>query len=83
MDLCSAVVALDSAFGLRISFGLRSSEFGFGKDRPDFRAALGLTGTPCLSDSRKRSLGHLELREFQDSDCIVLRVAESYWFCSN
>ena len=28
-------------FGLRVSFGLRSSDLGFGMARTDFRAALG------------------------------------------
>ena len=38
---CSAGVAINSDLGLRVSFGLRSSGFGFGMARADFRAALG------------------------------------------
>jgi len=40
---CSAGVAISSAFGLRVSFGLRSSGLGFGMARTDFRAALAHT----------------------------------------
>ena len=42
---CSARVAIDSDFGLRISFGLRSSGLGFGMARTDFRAVLPPGGT--------------------------------------
>jgi len=37
---CSAGVAINSDFGLRVAFGLRSSDLGFGMARTDFRAAL-------------------------------------------
>ena len=38
---CSAGVAINSDLGLRVSFGLRSSDLGFAMARTDFRAALG------------------------------------------
>jgi hypothetical protein len=37
---CSAGVAINSDFGLRVSFDLRSSGLGFGMARTDFSAAL-------------------------------------------
>jgi hypothetical protein len=49
-------VALDSDLGLRISFGLRSSGFGFGVSRTDLGAALsvgipGVDSVPLLASS--------------------------------
>jgi hypothetical protein len=49
-------MALDSDLGLRISFGLRSSGFGFELSRPGLRAALvadnpGVDSPPLLASS--------------------------------
>jgi len=43
----SGAAALDSGFGFRISFGLRSSDFGFGMHRPEQPSVLRL-GVPDL-----------------------------------
>ena len=56
MGYCPTEMALDSDLGLRVSFGLRSSGFGFELARPGLRAALvagnpGVDSPPLLASS--------------------------------